>query len=173
MSAEEVEAYLRERIPLSTAMGVRVKSATVDSVRLAAPLAPNVNHHETVFGGSASAVATLAAWTLLHLRLQAARGAKRPESPDGGPEKPGSGRSWDTVQLVIQRGAMEYRKPIPGDFDAVCEFSDAAAWERFSDTYARRGRARLTLRSRLVFDDHDMASFEGDFVALRRGWKRC
>ncbi len=169
MRAEEVEAYLREHIPLSTAMGVRVKSATVDHVRLAAPLAPNVNHHETVFGGSASAVATLAAWTLLHLRLQAAGGARPREGPDG----PASGRPWDTVQLVIQRGAMEYRKPIPGDFDAVCEFADAAAWERFSATYARRGRARLTLRSRLVFDDHDMASFEGDFVAVRRGWKRC
>ncbi|HEY4213218.1 MAG TPA: YiiD C-terminal domain-containing protein [Steroidobacteraceae bacterium] len=168
MHAEEVEAYLREHIPLSTAMGVRVKSATVDRVRLAAPLAPNVNHHETVFGGSASAVATLAAWTLLHLRLEAARGASPPESLDGGHEGPGSSRPWDRVQLVIQRGAMEYRKPIPGDFDAVCEFCDAPAWTRFSATYARRGRARLTLRSRLVFDDHDMASFEGEFVALRR-----
>ena len=143
-----VETYLREHIPLSAAMGVRVVRASPDQVRLAAPLAPNINHHDTVFGGSVSAVATLAAWTLLHLRLEQTR---------------------TRAQLVIQRGAIEYRKPIPGDFAAVCEFDDPPAWMRFSNTYVRRGRARLTLRTRLVCGEVDMASFEGDFVALRRG----
>ncbi len=51
-------------------MGIRVRLATPGRVELAAPLAPNINHHETlVFGGSASAVATLSAWTLVHVGL--------------------------------------------------------------------------------------------------------
>lgn len=37
-------------------MAVRVKLATPERVELSAPLAPNVNDHETVFGGSAVAL---------------------------------------------------------------------------------------------------------------------
>jgi thioesterase domain-containing protein len=144
-SETRVQRYLYQYIPLSAAMGVQVRTATVKHVRLAAPLAPNVNHTETVFGGSAAALATLSAWTLLHLRLEEA---------------------CLDARLVIQRSRMEYEKPIPGDFEAVCNFSDGAAWERFKETFARRGRARLTLSAHLIHLANRVASFEGDFVAL-------
>ena len=51
-------------------MGVEVIEAAWNGVTLRAPLAPNINHRETVFGGSASAVAILAAWAILYVRLQ-------------------------------------------------------------------------------------------------------
>ena len=149
MTVEEPEArllrYLYQAIPLSAAMGVQVLTASAAHVRLAAPLKPNVNHTETVFGGSAAALATLSAWTLLHLRLEEAQ---------------------LDVRLVIQRSRMEYEKPIPGDFEAVCDFGDDGAWERFRETLERRGRARLTLAAHLVHENDRVASFEGDFVAL-------
>lgn len=147
MSADEtlLERYLHEQIPLSAAMGVTIRMASAERVQLTAPLAPNVNHNETVFGGSAAALATLAAWTLLHVRLEQA-GLR--------------------ARLVIQRSSMEYERPIPGDFDAVCRFSDEAAWERFRAMFVRRGRARLTLAAHLVHHAQRMAAFEGDFVAL-------
>lgn len=141
-----MERYLHANIPLSAAMGVQVKVATVDRVLLGAPLAPNVNHHETVFGGSAAVLATLSAWTLLRLRLEQAGVA---------------------AQLVIQRSSIEYQKPIPGDFEALCVFTDDRAWYRFRTTLARRGRARLTLTAHLLHEARNMASFVGDFVALR------
>jgi thioesterase domain-containing protein len=140
-----LERYLHQQIPLSAAMGVRVRMATPERVRLAAPLAPNINHNETAFGGSAAALATLSAWALLHLRLA---------------------RAGLQARLVIQRSSMEYEHPIPGDFDAVCHFMDEPAWERFQVTLARRGRARLTLAAHLVCDARRMAAFEGDFVGL-------
>jgi len=149
MTVEEpetrVQRYLYQYIPLSAAMGVQVRTASVEFVKLAAPLRPNVNHTETVFGGSAAALATLSAWTLLHLRLENARLDAR---------------------VVIQRSRMEYEKPIPGDFEAVCDFGDDDAWERFRSTLERRGRARLTLAAHLVHSKARVASFEGDFVAL-------
>lgn len=140
-----LERYLHEQIPLSLAMGVRVSIATPEQVQLSAPLAPNVNHSETLFGGSAAALATLAAWALLHLRIE---------------------RAGLRARLVIQRSRMEYERPIPGDFDAVCRFADEPAWERFRTTLARRGRARLTLAAHLLFQAQPMATFEGDFVGL-------
>jgi thioesterase domain-containing protein len=144
-SEMRIQRYLYQSIPLSAAMGVRVRAARLEHVKLAAPLAPNVNHTETVFGGSAAALATLSAWTLLHLRIENA--------------------GLDT-RLLIQRSRMEYEKPIPGDFEAVCDFNDEPAWERFQATFARRGRARLTLTAHLVHQTHRVASFEGEFVAL-------
>ncbi|HJS90360.1 MAG TPA: YiiD C-terminal domain-containing protein [Steroidobacteraceae bacterium] len=140
-----LERYLHEQIPLSLAMGVRVSIATPEQVQLSAPLAPNINHSETLFGGSAAALATLAAWALLHLRIE---------------------RAGLRARLVIQRSRMEYERPIPGDFDAVCRFADEPAWERFRTTLARRGRARLTLAAHLLFRAQPMATFEGDFVGL-------
>jgi len=143
---EMLERYLHQQIPLSAAMGVRVRMATPERVQLAAPLAPNVNHSETIFGGSAAALATLCAWTLLHVRLA---------------------RAGLEARLVIQRSSMQYERPIPGDFEAVCRFADEFAWDRFRGTLVRRGRARLTLAAHLVYHARQMATFEGDFVALR------
>jgi thioesterase domain-containing protein len=126
-------------------MGVQVRIATPERVLLFAPLGPNINHHSSVFGGSGAVLATLSAWTLLHLRLVHAR---------------------LDAQLVIQRSAMEYERPIPGDFEAVCDFADEGAWRKFRATFDRRGRARLTLDARLLYASNEMGSFVGDFVAL-------
>jgi thioesterase domain-containing protein len=141
-----MEAYLHSNIPLSAAMGVQVRVATPERVLLFAPLEPNINHHQTVFGGSGVVLATLSAWTLLHLRL----------THGGLP-----------AQLVIQRSAMEYERPIPGDFEAECGFADDSAWQKFRSTLQRRGRARMTLTARLLHASHNMGAFVGDFVALR------
>ena len=140
-----LERYLHRRIPLSAALGVRGTEASAERVRLTAPLAENINHTGTVFGGSAAAVATLAAWSLLHLRLAAAGLSAR---------------------TVIQRSRMEYERPIPGDFAAECRLGDRAAWERFTTVLARRGRARLRLDAELSCAHEPVGRFEGQFVAL-------
>jgi thioesterase domain-containing protein len=141
----DIQSYLHSNIPLSVAMGVQVKVATPVHVLLSAPLLPNINHHQTVFGGSGIVLATLAAWTLLHLRLEHER---------------------LDAQLVIQRSSMEYERPIAGDFEAECRFADETAWRRFRSTLERRGRARMTLSAHLLHAAHEMGSFVGDFVAL-------
>ena len=65
MGERELEHYLYEHIPLSLAMQISVIDVRDDGVTLRAPLAPNINHTNTIFGGSASAVAILAAWSKL------------------------------------------------------------------------------------------------------------
>jgi thioesterase domain-containing protein len=143
---EDLEKYLHSNIPLSEMMGVRVTMATPEQVLLAAPLAPNINHHQTVFGGSGAVLATLAAWTLLHVRLK---------------------HEQINAQLVIQRSSMEYDRPILGDFQAVSRFADKAAWNRFRSMLERRGRARITVNAYLLHAQLEMGSFVGDFVAFR------
>jgi thioesterase domain-containing protein len=147
MTTFEIEQYLHSHIPLSAAMGVRVRAATPNRVELAAPLAPNINHHETVFGGSAAALATLSAWTLVHVGLRHAN---------------------IDATTVIQRNSMSYEEPIHGDFSAVCTLIDGDAWQRFLRTVERRGRGRVAMDAHLLFEGRRAASFQGEFVALKR-----
>jgi thioesterase domain-containing protein len=146
LSAMEIERYLHRNIPLSAAMGVRVKMAGPHRIELAAPLAPNINHQSTVFGGSASALAMLSAWTLVHLGLR---------------------REGIEASTVIQRNVMHYEAPMHGEFIAVCALADASAWRRFVRTIERHGRGRIAMTAHLLADGRRKASFEGDFVALR------
>jgi len=126
-------------------MGVEVAQASGERVELAAPFAPNINHLETVFGGSASAVAILAAWTLLHVRLKEA---------------------GISSHVVIQQNSMKYERPMTGDFTAISTFADSATWERFLHTLERKHRARITIAAQLLCRGETTGELEGDFVAL-------
>jgi thioesterase domain-containing protein len=145
MSPLDLERYLHEQIPLSAAMQVVVLAATPEQVRLAAPLAPNINHRRTVFGGSAAAVATLAAWGLLHLRLSAHGFAGR---------------------LVIRRSEMDFEQAIAGDFEAEARAPANERWERFRSAVARGRPARIEMRAALIFAGAQTGAFTGEFVAL-------
>ncbi|HEX2139911.1 MAG TPA: YiiD C-terminal domain-containing protein [Woeseiaceae bacterium] len=144
MSPAELEHYLHEHIPLSRAMQLTVLNAEDGEAVLAAPLGPNINHRETAFGGSVSALAILAAWSLLHVRLGDAR---------------------TTHRLVIQRNTMDYRLPIRGQFIARASLTSPEHWERFQRTLARRGRARITVSSVIEHAGQTAACFRGEFVA--------
>ena len=145
MDARELQDYLHAHIPLSAAMQVAVVAVEASGVTLAAPLAPNINHRDTVFGGSASAVAILAAWSLLHTRMRAEGVAAR---------------------LVIQNNAMDYLLPIAGDFTARSALGEPDQWSRFMRTFARMGRARLRVTAELESDGQVAARLSGEFVAL-------
>lgn len=145
MTASELQEYLHAHIPLSAAMQVTVKSIGEKEVVLEAPLAPNINHRDTLFGGSASAVAILAAWSLLHLRTRA-------EDIDS--------------RLVIQRNTMEYLLPVSGSFSARAFLSDESEWQGFLKIFRRRGRARISVSSQLEYAGEIAGRLEGEFVAL-------
>jgi len=144
----ELAHYIHEHIPLSKAMGVSVVAVEDDAIILQAPLEPNLNHRQTVFGGSASALAILASWALLHVRLQAAGIADR---------------------LVIQRNTIEYRHPILGQFTARSMLERPDAWRQFTVMLARRGRARITVVAVLEHMGRVAGRFSGQFVALGNG----
>ncbi len=142
MSPTQLQTYLHEQIPLSRAMCVEVLESGAAGVVLTAPLAPNINHRATVFGGSAAALATLAAWSVLHIALAG------------------------QARLVIQEQTMRFERPITGGFAARSHLEDDDAWARFRRTLTRRGRARLTLPAVLEQDAMVVGQFTGEFVAL-------
>jgi thioesterase domain-containing protein len=145
MQPPELARYIHEHIPLAKAIGVSVVSVAHDAVTLQAPLAPNLNHQQTVFGGSASALAILASWALLHVRLQSEEIAAR---------------------LVIQRNLMEYQHPILGEFTARSMLERPEDWKPFTDMLTRRGRARVTVLAVLEHMGRVAGRFSGQFVAF-------
>lgn len=146
MLPADLERYIHEQIPLSHAMGVSVLSVAPDTVVLQAPLAPNINHRQTVFGGSASALAILAGWSLLHVRLHSEGFADR---------------------LVIQRNTMEYQHPIRGQFTARSVLAQPDRWKPFLKMLARKGKARLSVLAVLEQTERVAGRFSGEFVAFR------
>jgi thioesterase domain-containing protein len=133
-------------MPLSVAMDVRVLEAGPDAVRIEAPLAPNLNHRSTAFGGSVAALAILTGWTLVHVRL----------------------RSEGLVaRTVIQDSAVHFAAPIHGSFRAVCGRVADEAWDRFTRALARRGKGRLLVAGHIEADGQVVATFSGAYVALR------
>lgn len=145
MNRFDLERYLHAHIPLSAAMQVTVLEVAPDHVTLSAPLAPNINHRETLFGGSASAVAVLAAWSLVHTRLCDAGVGSR---------------------LVIQGNTMRFDHPVTGTFHARSWLPHPDKWDRFCNMLLRKGKARIAANCDLTFGGRIAARFEGAFVAL-------
>jgi thioesterase domain-containing protein len=145
VSPSGLEHYLHQAIPLSMAMQVRVLEISDQHALLGAPLAPNINHLGTVFGGSASTLATLAAWSWLHGRLQTFR-------PD--------------ASLLLQTSSMQYLHPVRSFFRARAQMAAGASWDQFARTLLRRGRGRIAVSAQLLDAEGEARRFEGEFVAL-------
>ena len=145
MSRGEVEAYLREHIPLSEGMAIRVLEAGPAGVSIEAPLGPNLNHRATAFGGSVAALAILAGWTLVHLRLRA---------------------EGLVAQTVIQSSDVRYDAPIHGDFQAVTDPVESRVWERFTRAIRRHGKGRLHVSAAVLSEGLPAATFTGAYVAV-------
>lgn len=145
MDARELEAYLHDRIPLSRAMAVAVVEAGPERVRLKAPLSPNINHRDTVFGGSAASLATLAAWSLIHVRLHSEGLAGR---------------------IVIRRGITSYDRPMADEFTATAISPDDESWAKLKAALARGRPGRLHATATLECRGAKAGTLEGEFVVL-------
>jgi len=139
---EKLQKHLYENIPISKAIGVSILSVTSSEVALTAPLKENINHKATVFGGSLHAVATLACWCLLTIRLQ------------------------KKAELVITHSEIDYLKPIADDFVAISSAPDSRAWNKFVGTLERKGKARIIVSSYIGDPSAPSVRFIGTFAAI-------
>jgi thioesterase domain-containing protein len=144
-----LESLLHNDIPLTQEMGVKVLSWHEHQLRLQLPLAPNVNHKSTMFGGSLYCAAVLAGWGWLCLRLREA--------------------AIEDGHIVIQEGQISYPLPVTGNAIALCDAPEEKVWRKFLATYERYGRARLTLQTRVtnIDSDEDAVRFSGQYVLHR------
>jgi thioesterase domain-containing protein len=144
--AAQFEQQLLADIPLARAMQLRVADWSEDRLRLAAPLAPNINDKGCAFGGSLASLMTLVGWGLIVLRLRAL------------------GRSCD---IYVQDSMVRYMAPVWTDFVAEAQLAEGESWDVFLAMLEQRGRARLRVVCRVPLDDGSAAAtLEARFVAI-------
>lgn len=141
----QLETTLHSHIPVTRAMGVRVQAWNEKGLQISAPLAPNVNHLATAFGGSLAAVTTIASWGMVWLILQQQ-------------QKP--------MHIVIQESNLTYIRPVTKDFVACCNWPDIATWDRLQNSINRTGKGRIELRSEIFENNLPCVGFNGRFVVL-------
>lgn len=122
MTPQVLEELIRSRIPVADFMQLTVESLDANSVVVTAPLEPNRNVHGTLFGGSGTAIALVAAWSLVHARMQV-EGLKAP--------------------LVVAKQTTVYLKPVTGRVTARAVFETAEAWGAFTRSLGEGQRARV------------------------------
>ena len=141
---QETEAYFHEHIPLTRAMGVKVESYDAAQFVITAPLEVNHNHLGTAFGGSLSAIATLAGYGMLWLLL---------EDRD--------------IHIVIRNSSINYRHPVRDPIRAICRTPDAAVLAVFQERFRLLGKARLDLQVTIEHEGRVCVEFAGTYVAVR------
>lgn len=116
-------------------------------LELHVPLAPNVNDKGTGFGGSISALATLAGWCLTTLYLR--------------------GRGLD-CDVVIADAHQSYKAPIKHAFSARVSLPSQADRDHLLNRIGERGRGRLDLQIEVVCDGEVAFVMQGRYVAIKR-----
>lgn len=144
-AGQRLEAYLHAHIPLVHHMQARVDTCNAHGLTLSAPLAANLNHEGTAFGGSLDSLAMLACWGLVWLLLE-----REP-----------------AVHIVAAESRMQFLRPVTDTLIAHCRLPDEAARQTFFDTLQRRNKARLELQAGIMQSHAVCARFAGRFVAHR------
>jgi thioesterase domain-containing protein len=143
-SARRIQELLHGKLPITRAMGVRVAEYDGRRLVLSAPLAENVNHLGTAFGGSLNALAVLSGYGLLWLELRD-----------------------DECHIVIRESSISYERPVRGEIRASCSLPEAEVLAEFKRTLQQKGRARIALAATIEDEGVTAVRFRGTFVALR------
>lgn len=139
--------WLHRSIPLSSAMQIERLEYDGQTLEMYAPLAPNVNDKGTGFGGSISALATLAGWsiTTLYLREQ--------------------GLDCDVVIADVRQS---YKAPTKGAFSARVRLPGDADLSHLLSRISERGRGRLDLEIEVLCNGVQTFLMQGRYVAIKR-----
>lgn len=142
------QEQMRADIPLARLMDLRIAAWDGESLRMTAPLAPNVNDKGCAFGGSLVSVMTLACWSLVRLAADE-RGV--------------------SCDIYVQDSTVRYIAPLWEDFAAESRLAGENTFDAFFDALASRGKARLSAECDIRLADGTLAcSLSARFVALRK-----
>lgn len=140
-SMESLESALHAQIPISRHMGIKVTSYDGQTLVLEAPLANNINHQQSAFGGSLFSIAALTGWGLIQLKLS---------------------ELYIEANTVIAGGDVSYDLPVLSQLKCECKLEEN--YTEFVNKLTKKGKASLILKPTIVLDHANAMSFSGKFV---------
>ena len=144
---DHLRAYCRGMPPVA-AMQVEVEGYADGVLRLAAPLAANVNDKGTAFGGSLTSLMTVAGWGRVTLALDMA---------------------GEAAEVYVADSSIRYLAPLRSDLHAEARLAPDESFEDFLSTLRQRGRARIQVEAVVRLPDGGAATtLNGRFVAIAK-----
>ncbi len=140
-----LEETLREEVPLTRYMGLRLEEHGEGRLIVQASLSANVNIHGTAFGGSLFSICAIACWGTLHLSFT---------------------RAGVPARSVLGKASIEYSRPVRGDFEARCELPGDGSFEAFMERLQQGRRTPLELVAEVREKDRVAAVFRGTYSAF-------
>jgi len=134
-----------QTIPLSAFMQLQVQSFDGKTLCCQAPLAPNINLHQSMFAGSIYSLATLTGWGMVYLQLQAL------------------GLSGD---IVLADASIRYLAPLTTSPNARINLLHC---QGDLSRLSQGRKARQQLQVELFAAEQKVAEFSGRFVVLPAG----
>lgn len=136
-----------DAMPPVAALQVRALDYDGVRLRLAAPLAANVNDKGCAFGGSLSGLMTLAGWGLINLQLAEAGHA---------------------ADVFVADSQVRYLAPLYEDLVAEATFGPATDWTALVAQFVARGKLRAAVEA-TVRDSQGrvVATLAGRYAAFR------
>ena len=138
---ESLQQAYHRLIPISEHMGIRVVSYDGECLRVTAPLANNINHQQSAFGGSLFSLVALAGWGILQLKTAEL------------------GLDCNTV---IAGGEVGYHLPVFTEL--VCECRLPSSYSDFASRLTNTGKASILLDTGILLDDASAMTFSGKYV---------
>lgn len=126
-------------------MGVKVVSYSGDSLCITAPLSPNQNHQHSAFGGSLFAVAALAGWGLMQMKLS---------------------ELLLDCNTVVMGGEVSYLRPVYDDLLCVARLPDN--FDAVVKTLEAQGTAATQMTSSYECDAKVAMSLDGKYHLKQR-----
>jgi thioesterase domain-containing protein len=135
------------QIPMTDHMGLEVTAWDGSVLRMEAPFEINRNDKGTGFAGSISSLATFAGWALITLAVEEHCGA---------------------AEVAVYRSEISYRRPIDGDFYALCQLPEESELADFWQALKQTGKGRLKLSVTVGQDDEARVRFQGAYAVCLR-----
>ncbi|MFC5049443.1 YiiD C-terminal domain-containing protein [Rubritalea spongiae] len=143
---DKVLEYVYEHIPITEHLDARLRKYDGEMLEVTASLEANINHRNSAFGGSMSAIGILSGWALLFIKMREL-GLKN--------------------KLVIQSSQFQFLEPVVTDFVAISALPEAKDYQRFLKILERKGKARIRIDSSVY--DHSgklCGTHTGEYVAI-------
>lgn len=141
------ERFLRQ-IPMTRHMGLKITAWDGRTLRMDAPLAPNINDKGTGFAGSLATLVTFAGWALATLLAEKASGID--------------------CEAAVFESDIRYLAPVRNDYYVLVPLPEQEDLSAFETGLRERGRAKLALSASIFQEGEEKVRYRGRYAVRMR-----
>lgn len=149
IDTQAFQAFLYDHIPAVKYMQLAVQQCTPALLSATAPIAPNINDKNTVFGGSSAALMTICGWSLIKMHL----------------EKHGTHND-----VVVHQADSKWIKAQDDDMIIKASVKPDVDWQQLATQIKSKNRVtKLSVHCQVLNQNHELCSeMTGKYVILKK-----